>query len=569
MPEAVASPISGLRLDGASATDTGRVRDSNEDRAFVDLEHGIFLVVDGVGGHAAGEVAAALAVEVIAQRLARRTATVEQRVREAIVLANNEIFRQAQRSPLHAGMTCVLTLAVVTDAVVTIGHVGDSRLYKIGPRGLVKITHDHSPVGEREDAGELTEVEAMRHPRRNEVFRDVGSALREPDAEDFIEVIETTFEPEAALLLCSDGLADMLPSTVIERVVRAHAGDAAATAQALVDQANEAGGKDNVTVVYVEGPDFATALRQHRASAANDVATIELGRPPNTRPGSPMAEFESTVTSTDESRSSRIRQGSGGQTALHGVLSRRSAWLGAGMLIGLAIAFGLSIVPPFDRYLSGARSRTLVVGANALDRYSTITAALADAAPGDVVQVEPGEYLERIVLFDGVDLVARAPGSVTLAAPSGAQGWTAVSVNGAGSRVRGIRVVGRPNAPLTTGIRLAGHDALVDDVTIEGAVAVGMDVVADGSLVIRSSRFERVDGLPLRVGAATRPEIRQNLFVNRSATDQGAVAVAADAVPTVVGNLFVGYSIPIVGASALTDRLRADNYFLREGDRER
>src|SRR5688500_9522617 len=116
-------------LGAAGGTDPGRVRLENEDRFYVDVDRGIFLVVDGDGGHAAGEVAATIAVDVIVQRLARPTWSAAQRVREAIALANNEILKQAEASPAHAGMTCVLTLAVVTDQRLTIGHVGDSRLY--------------------------------------------------------------------------------------------------------------------------------------------------------------------------------------------------------------------------------------------------------------------------------------------------------------------------------------------------------------------------------------------------------------------------------------------------------
>src|SRR5688500_7259151 len=116
-------------LQAAGGSDPGRVRTSNEDRHHVDADQGIFLVADGVGGHAAGEVAASIAVEVAVQRLSRRAGTPEQRVREAIALANNEIFKQSKRSPQHAGMTCVMTLAILTDRRLTIGHVGDSRLY--------------------------------------------------------------------------------------------------------------------------------------------------------------------------------------------------------------------------------------------------------------------------------------------------------------------------------------------------------------------------------------------------------------------------------------------------------
>ena len=138
------------------------------------------MVIDGVGGQAAGGEAAALALSMLRARLERETGPVDQRVREAIAVANNEIHRAAASRADWNGMACVLTVAVMKDGVATVGHVGDTRLYKIRDGRIEKITRDHSPVGEREDAGELSESEAMRHPRRNEVYRDVGSELARP-----------------------------------------------------------------------------------------------------------------------------------------------------------------------------------------------------------------------------------------------------------------------------------------------------------------------------------------------------------------------------------------------------
>ena len=162
-------------LKCAGASDLGRVRHNNEDAWYMDAERGIFLVVDGIGGEAAGEKAAAIAVDRIRARLERQTGSVEQRVREAITVANNEILRAARGNPQWQGMACVLTLVAMDDGSAVVGHVGDSRLYEIRRGAIRKITHDHSPVGAREDAGELSELDAMLHPRRNEVFRDVGS----------------------------------------------------------------------------------------------------------------------------------------------------------------------------------------------------------------------------------------------------------------------------------------------------------------------------------------------------------------------------------------------------------
>ena len=123
-------------------------------------------------------------------------------------------------------MACVLTLALVEGEQVTIGHVGDSRLYLIGAGAIRKVTSDHSPVGEIEDAGELSEEEAMAHPRRNEVFRDVGSCPRSADEAEFIEVPQCELPDDAAMLLCSDGLSDHLTSRRIREIAERYAGDA-------------------------------------------------------------------------------------------------------------------------------------------------------------------------------------------------------------------------------------------------------------------------------------------------------------------------------------------------------
>src|SRR5688500_5459941 len=182
-----AGALAVVDLAAAGATDPGRQREQNEDRFHLDVASGLFLVVDGVGGEVAGEVAAQIAVQTIVNRLARQDGPTEVRVREAITLANQDIYRQASQRPDRAGMACVLTVALLEGRQLTIGHAGDSRLYKLTPRGIAKLTHDHSPIGEREDAREISETQAMQHARRNEVYRDVGSEPRQPDDPNFIE----------------------------------------------------------------------------------------------------------------------------------------------------------------------------------------------------------------------------------------------------------------------------------------------------------------------------------------------------------------------------------------------
>ena len=524
------------RVHAAAASDRGRMRTGNEDRHFVDVDRGVFLVVDGVGGHAAGEVAAAIAVDVITQRLERPIGTPAQRVREAIALANNEILRQAERSPAHAGMTCVLTLALLTEDQLTIGHVGDSRLYKLTHDGLHKLTHDHSPIGEREDAQEISEADAMKHPRRSEVFRDVGSAFHEPDDPDFIELVDATFEPDAALLLCSDGLTDMISSAVILRTVREQAGAPDRVVQSLIDAANKAGGKDNITVVYAEGTDFAAA------SAAPDATPEQRG-------------------AIDSVRATRLR------------------WLAVtllgGLLVGLVGGLALSEWLPFDTYVTSRRPRTLSVGLDspkppgeggpaAAGQYPTIAAAMTASRPGDLIQLEPGEYAERVFLKDGVDLAAREPGTVTVVAPSGDLGWATITVNGRlGNRISGLRLLGRPKAPLSVALHLSGHDVIVEDVTIEGDVLVAVEVASAGSIAVHSSRFSEVQGVAMRIGPGATPSIRHNVFARKASSGtEAAIEVADSASPQLVANLFVGYANAVQWAAGGPD-LHRDNFFMR------
>jgi serine/threonine protein phosphatase PrpC len=261
--EAVVSWASG------AATDTGLLRERNEDRYWADPERGMFLVCDGVGGNAAGEVAAQTAVDVI-----RASSPLnETDVRDVIARANNRIFDLTAERPELRGMACVLTLAVLLGDELLIGHVGDSRLYLIWNGAIRKLTADHSPVGEDEDAGALSEAEAMVHPRRNEVFRDVGSRPREASDADFIQIRRCRFHRDAAILLCSDGLTDLLTASRVREIAERYDGDATLVASELVAAANRAGGSDNVTALFVAGPEFRgrTSVTRPRQGATKAV----------------------------------------------------------------------------------------------------------------------------------------------------------------------------------------------------------------------------------------------------------------------------------------------------------
>ncbi len=235
-------------------TDVGRRRDSNEDEFLVDADHGVFAVADGMGGHAAGEVASNIAIETLAERLrdgpwngdpdGRRTAA------RGLALAINEANRRICDSVMEReewrGMgTTVVALVIVGDHAI-IGHVGDSRAYLLRGGRLLRLTSDHSWVNEQVKLGLLSDDDAQHHPMRNIVTRALGNR---PDVE--VDVVEEPTRPGDTFLLCSDGLNTMLEDEEIRDALSRHDGDPAAACRALVEAANSRGGEDNTTVVVV------------------------------------------------------------------------------------------------------------------------------------------------------------------------------------------------------------------------------------------------------------------------------------------------------------------------------
>lgn len=242
-------------------TDLGKIRTNNED-AFIaqniwDSKHLLAAAIDGVGGYEGGEVAAAIAQETVAEYL-RKYPNGERLslLKQAVAEANNKIAEQRIVQPRLASMSCVLTACLIELEMKRINmvHVGDTRLYEYRRGKLQKLSHDHSLVGYREEIGDLTEEQAMNHPQRNIIGRDVGSAFHGVDDNDFLEARTFPLHPNSILLLCSDGLSDMLRSFEITSVLEQSI-PLAEKAGALIDLANERGGKDNITVVLVEYQD--------------------------------------------------------------------------------------------------------------------------------------------------------------------------------------------------------------------------------------------------------------------------------------------------------------------------
>jgi serine/threonine protein phosphatase PrpC len=508
----------------------GLRRENNEDRFHCDAARGLFLVVDGVGGQAAGEQAAEIALRMVRTRLERETGSAADRLREAITLANNEIHREASANPALVGMSCVLTVALVRDGRVIIGHVGDSRLYLFAGGDVRKVTHDHSPVGEREDAGELDELEAMRHPRRNEIYRDVGSTPHEPADEGFVEIVDLPFGPDDAMLLCTDGLSDLVPSAAIASIVYA-GGNPQAVVERLIESANAAGGKDNVTVVFVAGTSCASDARRHGARCAGAAAS---------QPGQDGA----TAPAAGHNRAGRSRG------SLLGWLVSRPAMLAFGILLGLVVGFGLLMASAHlaDRLAGLVRpeswGRTWKVGALPDDDVTTIDAALRLARPGDTIEVGPGEYTAPVVIEGAVRLVSRKPHEAILRPPGPVSRWTAITVRpGASGRVSGFTIRGEPAGGLSVGLSVGEAVVEIEDVEISGAREAAVSLLPGSRATIRGSHIHDNPGAGVVVEADALPRLLHNVVTRNGTSPAGPRAgleIKEGGSPHLFGNIIAG-----------------------------
>lgn len=235
-----------MSLACAGFSHQGQLRPHNEDAFLADPERGLLAVADGMGGHAAGEVASRLAIEAVSRVFDDLPAggdDVAERLRHAVEEANRGIAGEIERNPEFRGMGTTLVVAAAAGPRCLIAHVGDSRAYLVREGQIRQLTVDHSFVNELVRLGMLSREQAARDPRRNVVTRALGSSgMVMPD------ILEQDMNPGDLLLLCSDGLNTMVPD---EKILEALAGatDLEACGQALVQAANAAGGEDNITVV--------------------------------------------------------------------------------------------------------------------------------------------------------------------------------------------------------------------------------------------------------------------------------------------------------------------------------
>ena len=249
-----------------SKTDIGRVRAHNEDSLIVAPP--LYVVCDGMGGHAAGEVASEMAVNTIAD-LAPQYANAEA-LGQAVEAANHTIIRGARKGLGREGMGTTCTAAILDHERLVVAQVGDSRAYLLHKGQLQQITRDHSLMADMIESGQITPAEAKTHPNRSIITRALGNSPHtQPD------LYEINVEPGDRLLLCSDGLSGMLDDHELAYTL-GHVGDPQECADQLIDEANAAGGVDNITAIVVDVTGFTASRTQRLARRTKATAGILL-----------------------------------------------------------------------------------------------------------------------------------------------------------------------------------------------------------------------------------------------------------------------------------------------------
>src|ERR1041384_3665425 len=238
-----------MRITCAGNTDVGVVRSGNEDNFLLDCAQGLFIVADGMGGHAAGEVASEMAVNIVSRELGSLRGLPDgeaaSRLRTAIRKANGAIFERTLAEHEKRGMGTTATVMVLFSRRYMIGQVGDSRAYLLREGRLLQLTKDHSYVQEQVDAGLLTPEQARTHPYSNVITRCVGAGMDvTPD------IYFGSLEASDVLLLASDGLTGMLEDEHLARIIRS-GGEPQTWVDRMVNEANRRGGLDNITAIVI------------------------------------------------------------------------------------------------------------------------------------------------------------------------------------------------------------------------------------------------------------------------------------------------------------------------------
>jgi PPM family protein phosphatase len=250
-----------MKISYKALTDVGRKRKGNEDNVLANPEQNLFVVADGMGGHAAGEVASKLAVEAINEFVCLTSGDQEitwpfglednisydgNRLKTAIRYANRKVLEATKDRKDCEGMATTVAAVLLDGDVANVAHVGDSRIYRFRNGELSQLTSDHSWVNEQIQSGVISADQARTHPLRNVVTRALGGK-----ADLQVDLSPSPMLPGDVLLLCSDGLTTMVPDEEIQALIEGAAGDMEKLARDLVEEANARGGEDNITVLLI------------------------------------------------------------------------------------------------------------------------------------------------------------------------------------------------------------------------------------------------------------------------------------------------------------------------------
>jgi len=258
-----------IKIVSASVSDKGKIRASNQDSGYSGVN--LYLVADGMGGHAGGDIASALATQHVAKvdDVYPDSDQAIDALLTAMREANKNLSATVDKFGYLAGMGTTMDAVLFTGEIANIAHIGDSRVYLLRDSKMTQITKDHTFVQQLIDSGKLTEEEALYHPRRNVILRVLGDTSEEPE----FDIHQLEVLPGDRLLLCSDGLCGVVPSSLIEENMKVSNLEEAI--ELLIDEAKEYGAPDNVTVLLLEIKDESEVIEQQPilwlGSAANEV----------------------------------------------------------------------------------------------------------------------------------------------------------------------------------------------------------------------------------------------------------------------------------------------------------
>jgi hypothetical protein len=381
-------------------------------------------------------------------------------------------------------------------------------------------------VGELEDSGELTEAAAMQHPRRNEVYRDVGSAEHAPDDLDFIEVLSFPFADHSALLLCSDGLSDAVSSEEILSIVERHAGDGQATVQTLIAAATQVG-HDNVSVVWVEGSQFAAALAPRSGQGKNLARASYAVQPEGERPAARHI------------RVSWYRRG--------------PAYMLYGVLLGGALAAAVTFcIQTFVLSEQGSQS----VHVHTVSAPESIAESLQKARPGDTVTVAPGTYSETLVLQEGITLAAQRVGETTI------QGT--VTANG----LKYARLEGFSIQANEFGVRINDSDVVLSRDDIAGSHKAGVEFNGNSRGAIFACAIHNNFGPGIALNDHSSTAVVNNVIMQNGVQPdrlRPGLLVRSSGSPVIAGNIFSGNGAEAVWLPAPEETILQRNAFSLSG----